>query len=218
MSAPSHSSTPARPIPFMLRGAVGFAAVSVAAFAIWAFGGRWFSGHGGEGAMYATIAVAFVLLTGLLLHPLVPGDRRLGRFYSIFAPAFVAYAVVWSVFWFWLKAGLGEWLGAFLGSGIFVALTAWRLGRWQGFALAAIVFFALHTAGYFAGGRSMDLLMAAARQKPTPFLDAATLVLLAKLSWGLFYGLGFGAGLGYVFAALQPPATNTSAGSGVLPS
>lgn len=209
MHEPTQSSKPmnrARLFPFMFRGAVGFATVSVAAFAVWAFGGRWFRTHGGEGAMYSTIAIVFVLLSGLLLHPLLPGERRMRRFYVIFTPAFLAYALVWSAFWFWLGAGLGEWIGALLGSMTFVTLMAWRMGRWPGFVLAAVAFFALHTAGYFAGGRSMALLVAAARQKPVPFLDSATLVLMAKLSWGLCYGIGFGAGLGTVFAVLQPPA------------
>jgi hypothetical protein len=49
----------------------------------------------------------------------------------------------------------------------------------------------------------MAFLMAASRQQPVPWLDAPTLVTLAKLSWGLFYGLGLGAGLGFVFGTLQ---------------
>lgn len=190
-----------------VRGSIGFAVVSVAAFCVWAFGGRWFRGNGGEGAMYAAIAAVFVGLSGVLLHPLILGRNRLWRFYSVFAPAFLAYAVVWSGFWFWLKFGLGEWLGALLGSVAFVALSAWRFGRWQRFGVGVVIFFVLHTAGYFAGGQSMAWLMQASRQKPVPFLDPTSLVVLAKLSWGLFYGLGLGAGLGYVFALFQTPGT-----------
>ena len=195
-----------------LRGAIGFAVVSVAAFAVWAFAGRWFRGHGGEGALYASIAGVFVILTGLLLHPLVRSGYRVRRFYQAFGPAFAAYAAVWSVFWFWLKLGAGEWLGALLGSLTFVAIIAWSLGGWPAFVRAAGGFFVLHTAGYFAGGQSMALLIGLSRQKPVPFLDAPTLVILAKLSWGLLYGLGFGAGLGYVFALFQkdqPPIPET---------
>ena len=202
-AVPFQPSAAASSVSFAGRGALGFAVVSVAAFGVWAFGGSWFRGRGGEPALYACIAAVFVLLSGVLLHSLVQGTRRFRRFYFCFVPAFLAYAVIWSGFWFWLKEGWGEWLGASLGSLAFVAITAGFFRQWKGFALATLVFFALHSAGYYAGGQSMAFLIDAARQKPTPFLDAPTLVTLAKLSWGLFYGLGFGAGLGYVFAVAQ---------------
>lgn len=187
----------------MVLGAAGFCATSVAAFSIWALGAGWFRHRGGEGALYGCIAAAFVALTGICLHPLVIGPRRIQRFYGVFAPAFGLYAVVWSLFWFWLKFGLGEWLGAFLGSLTFVAVAAWRLGYWIGFWRVVLVFFVLHTAGYFAGGVSMARLLEWARQVPPPFLDKPTLIIAAKLSWGVGYGLGFGAGLGYLFAVFQ---------------
>ncbi len=187
----------------ILRGAAGFSGVSVTAFAVWAFGAGQFRGLGGEAGMYVAIAVVFVALTGLWLHPLVLGKHRMRRFYGAFVPAFLAYASVWSGFWFWLKFGAGEWLGGFVGSLTFVALIAWRLGRAPGFVRASAVFFGLHTGGYWAGGYSMAWLVGLSRLHPTPFLTAPSLLILAKLSWGLFYGLGFGAGLGYVFATFQ---------------
>lgn len=186
-----------------LRGALGFAVVSVAAFSVWAFAGGWFRNHGGEGALYAAIAAVFALLSGLLLHPLVPGPRALARFYGVFTPAFLAYSIVWSGFWFWLKSGPGEWLGAAAGSGVFVAVAAWRLGQTRGFWTATTVFFVLHTAGYFAGGQSMDWLVGVAKSAATPG-DRSRWLALAKLSWGVFYGLGFGAALGFALATLRP--------------
>jgi hypothetical protein len=62
-----------------LHGALGFAVVSVAAFCVWAFGGRWFRGNGGEGAMYAAIAAVFIGLSGLLFHTLILGTNPLLR-------------------------------------------------------------------------------------------------------------------------------------------
>lgn len=153
--------------------------------------------------MYVAIAAVFVVFTGVLLHPLVQGPRRLLRFYQVFVPAFLLYSIVWSGFWFWLKYGLGEWLGAGIGSMAFVAYSAWRFGSWRAFWLVTVVFFVLHTAGYFAGGMSMAKLSELAREDPVPFLDKPQLMLLAKMSWGLFYGLGFGAGLGYVYHSFQ---------------
>ena len=193
----------------ILRGALGFGLVSLIAFSVWAFGGGWFRGRGGEPAMYLAIAAVFAVFSGLLLHPLVLGPKKLVRFYQAFVPAFLIYAAVWSGFWFWLKYGAGEWLGAGVGSIAFVAYTAWRFGSWRAFWLVTVLFFVMHTAGYFAGGWSMAKLMGLARQDPVPFLDKPKLMLLAKMSWGLFYGLGFGAGLGYVYHAVQktsPPA------------
>ena len=81
-----------------------------------------------------------------------------------------------------------------------------RFGRWSLYWRAAALFFVLHTAGYFAGGQSMAFLMDLSHQKPAPLLEATTWSVLAKLSWGLFYGLGFGGGLGSTFAVLQKPA------------
>ncbi len=197
------------PLGYTLRGSLGFGLVSLAAFAVWVFGGGWFRGRGGEPAMYLAIAAVFAVFSGVLLHPLVQGTKKLVRFYQAFVPAFLIYAVVWSGFWFWLKYGAGEWLGAGVGSIAFVAYTAWRFGSWRAFWLVTFLFFVMHTAGYFAGGWSMAKLMGLARQDPVPFLDKPKLMLLAKMSWGLFYGLGFGAGLGYVYHAVQktsPPA------------
>ncbi len=200
----TNSPAPAAcPLRSILRGSLGFGLVSLAAFSVWAFGGGWFRGRGGEPAMYVAIAAVFVVFTGVLLHPLVQGPRRLLRFYQVFVPAFLLYSIVWSGFWFWLKYGLGEWLGAGIGSMAFVAYSAWRFGSWRAFWLVTVVFFVLHTAGYFAGGMSMAKLSELAREDPVPFLDKPQLMLLAKMSWGLFYGLGFGAGLGYVYHSFQ---------------
>ena len=44
--------------------------------------------------MYVAIAVVFVTLSGLWLHPLVLGEHRMRRFYGAFVPAFLAYAVI----------------------------------------------------------------------------------------------------------------------------
>ena len=100
------------PVRSVVEGAWRFAIVSVAGFGVWAFAGRWFRAHGGEPGLYGASTVVFVGLAGLLMHPLVRGPSRLLRFYGVFIPAFIAYAVVWCSFWFLLRFGVGEWLGA----------------------------------------------------------------------------------------------------------
>lgn len=202
MAPPTHPCIPG-PTAFAVRGGVGMAGVSVVAFAVWAFWGSEVRGVGGERALYTAIAGVYLLLTGLVLHPLILGTQRIVRFYRAFVPAFAAYAVAWSVFWFRFRLGAGEWLGGFMGSILFVMLLAWHFQERRGVTSAIAVFFAAHTAGYFAGGQAMAFLAGLSRHQPVPLLDAHSLLVLAKLSWGLFYGLGFGVGTGYVLWALQ---------------
>lgn len=172
----------------ILRGSIGFAIVSIAGFAVWAFGSDHLTWLAGEGGLYAGCTVVFLAVSGLLLHPLVSGEKSLGRFYRIFIPAFLAYAALWCVFWFWLGMGRGEWLGSLAGSAAFafiVCLMLRRLGPWLA---GALVLFAAHSAGYFIGGE----LYYPSKRLP-----------LDMLTWGLIYGLGFGAGIGFVFWAAQ---------------
>ena len=195
----------------VVLGTLGFTFVSTVAFGVWAFGGSWFRWPGGEPTMYAVIALVFAGLTSFVLSPLIHGERRPGRFARVFVPAFLAYAALWSACWFALGSGLGEWLGALAGSAAFVGLAARFLKTKApaAVALGIAVFFAAHTAGYFAGGQAMAHFMKAARQEPQRSPARARWATVAKLSWGVCYGLGFGAGMGFAFHRLQrdPRAT-----------
>ncbi|MBV8882351.1 MAG: hypothetical protein JO332_20510, partial [Planctomycetaceae bacterium] len=61
----------------VVRGSLGFAAVSVAAYAVWAVAGKPLRRHLGELGFYAVEALAFLVLSGLGLHRLVPGPDSL---------------------------------------------------------------------------------------------------------------------------------------------
>ncbi len=183
----------------MGRGTLGFTAVSVAAFSVWAFGGRWFSGRGGEVVMYAAITLVFLGLSGLLLYPLA---GSVARFYKAFVPAFVAYAVVWSAIWFATRSRLGEWLASAAGSVVFAALAGWALGGLRSFLKAVLVLFVAHSAGYFLGGEVYYSLKDPATVGSLG-LASKTAGLLGRLGWGLLYGLGFGAGLGCAFFSFR---------------
>jgi hypothetical protein len=184
----------------VLIGTFGFALVSLAGFSVWAFAGQWFYQTVGEAGLYAVSAVVFVGVAGLLLNPLVEGGHRIWRFYKAFVPAFLAYSIVWSLCWFLLKSGKGEWLGSFLGCVAFAWLLGRSLGSTQELWKVILVLFAGHSAGYFLGGivfvsKSIpDLLQGLSRQQ---------IGLIRKMLWGLLYGLGFGAGIGYAFYAFQ---------------
>jgi len=183
----------------MVEGGLRFALVSLAAFAVWAFAGRWYRTHGGEPAMYASIAMVFLCYSGFLMHPLMRGPRRLIRFYRLFVPAFFAYALLWSGFWFWLKQGVGEWLGALTGCFAFVWISL-RLGGVRRFDACLFgIFLVAHTLGYYAGGETMAWCLERSREAMEGGFTKGQWVVLAKLSWGLFYGIGFGAGMGAVY-------------------
>lgn len=183
----------------VVHGGLGFAVVSIAAFSVWAFAAPVFRGLGGEPAMYAAIAAVFLAGAGLLLGPLAGG---MARFYKAFLPAFLAYSILWCAAWFGLGGRLGEWTGAAAGCLAF----AWIVSRLRGgggrWLIAAVALFVLHSAGYFAGDWSMyDIFVPKARAVGRESADFQYYMMLAKLSWGLFYGLGFGAGIGWVFHA-----------------
>lgn len=191
--------------------AVRFSAVSIGAFGIWALEGGWFKTRGGEPAMYAVIAAFFIGVSGLLLHPLLgKTEGSLIRFYKAFVPAFFVYAILWSAAWFALGAGVGEWLGAAAGS-VALALIARRILGWRDgartLAVMVVGVLLLHNAGYFVGSRSMAWLVGKARSYPRGSEAREAWVFRAKISWGFFYGLGLGAGLGLVFL---PPSRKAS--------
>jgi hypothetical protein len=182
----------------------------VAAFSVWAFAGKWLQTNLGEAGLYGACAIVFVAFSGVLLHPLIRGPRSVVRFYSVFIPAFLAYAVAWCIAWFALRFGPGEWLGSLLGSAAFVAVTNWRIGNARGFIRTTLVMLALHSAGYFLGGKSMRWVLVTGGSGLFSGLSKAGLHVMAKLAWGLVYGLGFGAGIGYAFQAAQAGKAQTA--------
>jgi hypothetical protein len=190
----------------VVHGSLGFALVSVAAFGIWAFGGRWFRGKGGEVGLYAAIAFAFVGLSGLLLHRLLRGPGSFARFYKAFVPAFLAYSVVWSGTWFALGSGLGEWLGSLAGSIVFAVITGKIMGNPGPWLKVSAVLFLTHSAGYFLGGQLMGWVLSPSGREALDGLSRSQISTIAKLGWGLLYGLGFGAGLGFALFTFQQKA------------
>ncbi len=186
------------------RGILGFTLLSLAGFAPWAVTGGWFYRNVGEGGLYAVCALVFIGLSGPLMHRLILGPGSLRRFYSLFGLTFAAYAILWVACWMMLRGHAGSLLGLFAGT----LAMGWMLARAfdaKGSVLKVIAaLFVLNSLGYFAGGwiegtvggmRQLSLFGTAVA-KPAQ----AT---LAKLLWGVCYGIGFGAGLGLAFQWCQ---------------
>lgn len=196
------------------RGIIGFTLVSVAGFLPWGVFGRWFRFAGGELAMYLVCAVVFIGLSGLLLHKLIIGQGSLSRFYKLFTPAFAVYSVAWIAGWMTLRGHTGSVVGLFAGTaamGLMLALAFDALGQ-LGKVIAAL--FVLNALGYFIGGE-IEIAMIGMPECTVGGVTLArpTQVMLAKMQWGVCYGIGLGAGLGVAFYLCQSRARALLAGS-----
>ena len=174
----------------VLYGALSFAAVSAAAYSIWAF--RLVRQ---EAVLYSAIAVVYLGLGGLALGRLVVAPGAWKRFPLLFAAAFFAYAIGWCAFWFGLRGkALADLWGALAGLAAMTWLLQSAFGTRPGFLRLLLVLFVCHSAGYYLGGE----------------LYAHFRGSTGRLLWGIAHGLGFGAGLGYVLRALQRVPARTS--------
>lgn len=166
----------------IIYGAVGLALVSVVAYSIWALGlmrGR---------AMWAAIAIVYLSLGGVVLSRLVIGPGAAGRFAGLFAVAFIAYAGAYCAFWFGLEGNhYADLWGSALGLAFVTLLVMRAFGRRDGFWLLFLALFALHSAGYYAGGAIYPQFRGSA----------------GRLLYGACHGLGFGAGLGFLLFHAQ---------------
>jgi hypothetical protein len=186
----------------LLRGILGFAAVSVAGFVPWAVFGRAIRAQIGEPGVYATCALVFIGLSAPALHRLMIGPESLARFYKLFSLAFAAYAVAWIVGWMSLQArsmNAGSLAGLLAGTVVMGAMLAAAFDAWASLVQVILALFLLNSLGYFIGGVFEGMLI-------------HTHPILAKLQWGICYGLGFGAGLGLAFHLCQSRARALLAG------
>ena len=189
------------------RGTIGFTLVSLAGFAPWVLAGRWFYLNIGEAGLYVVCAGVFTGLSGVLLHRLIIGPGSLIRFYKIFSLAFVAYAIAWTVGWMLLRGFAGSIVGLLAGAAVMGAILA------QGFAARGVwwkiivILFLANAVGYFIGEWAHNFIPTLKEGNALGLtLENSTRAMLSKVAWGFFYGLGFGAGIGFAFYLCQKDA------------
>lgn len=206
-----------RLVESVLRGMIGFTLVSLGGFAPWVLAGRWFYRNVGEAGLYAACAIIFIGLSGPLLHRLIIGPGSLSRCYKIFSLAFLAYAVVWTIAWMTLARATGAATAGIVGGlcGIIIMGTVLALGFAAPGAIVKVIvaLFISNLAGYFIGEWAYNGLNALNDGNATGFvLERQTRSILSKTAWGLCYGLGFGAGIGFAFHACQSKVRRLLAG------
>ena len=183
----------------MIRGMIGFTIVSVAGFVPWAVFGKGLQQQVGEAGLYAACAVVFLALTSPLLHRLIIGPGSVSRFYKLFGISFTAYSIAWIAGWMALRGHPGSIAGLLAGT---MVMACMLVAAFDALRIVVKVFFALfvlNSIGYFVGGLSEAALIKEHS-------------LAAKLSWGVFYGIGLGAGLGLAFHFCQARARKLLAG------
>jgi hypothetical protein len=181
------------------RGMIGFTVVSVAGFVPWAVFGQRLRMQVGEAGMYAVCAVVFLALTAPLLHRLIIGPGSVSRFYKLFGLSFTAYSVAWIAGWMALRGHPGSMAGLAAGTMLMACMLVAAFDALRLVVKVFLALFVLNAIGYFVGGLSEAALIKEHQ-------------LVAKLSWGVFYGIGLGAGLGLAFHFCQARARKLLAG------
>lgn len=187
----------------VLRGMLGFTLVSLAGFSPWVLAGKWFYHNPGELTMYATCAVLFIGLSGLLLHSLIIGPGSLNRFYVFFCLAFSAYSIAWIAGWMLIRGHAGGLVGLLAGTAAMGAIFASAFEARESALKIIAVLFVLNALGYFIGGVIEGYLAQLTEFGP---FSGAQLTIFMKYVWAVCYGSGLGAGLGYAFYASQEKA------------
>jgi len=171
--------------------------VAVASFCCWAFNLRLFPSEVG---LYISCAVVFFGLGGISLFP-ATGKSGAGNALKLaisFAIGFSIYATIWSLCWFGLKNTFGEVAGSALGLLAFVVVLKKTSQINENIFSALTIVFFWHTTGYYTGDFLHYSLLG---RNPLPlnlFESKETTVVVSRLAWGVFYGLGLGLGLSQI--------------------
>ncbi len=160
-----------------------FSIVGLAGFAPWVFGAGRFNS---TTSLYLACALPFFALGGLALYPDVRARLSLGKSYLLFFAAFFAFATGWCLIYLTLHGKHGEVFGALLGTTALCLVMRSTFRKKGNFPEALGVAFTLFTIGYFIGDWLFYVVI--------PSSHAAW----GQLAWGICFGFGFGAGLGWL--------------------
>lgn len=144
----------------------------------------------------------FIALSGPLLHRLIIGPGALPRFYKLFAFAFGAYAIAWIAGWMLVRGHAGSLAGLLAGTALM-----------DGFSPRLFTRHAPGDRGAFRVEHGRLFHRGWLEAGVTEALGTRAGEMLAKLLWGVCYGIGLGAGLGVAFHFCQAAARALIAGS-----
>jgi hypothetical protein len=161
--------------------------VSLCVFATVAFAERWMYRNLGLLGAYLTWTVLFILLSSMVFGSLVVVRWQLPRFYLLFGVAFFAYAATWMVAYFSLGRTAGELVGSLVGSILMAVVLAAGFRALSSSLKLSAVLFVSNLLGYFLGAALFDSLSAP----------------IGMLTFGIVYGLFFGAGIGVALHLVQ---------------
>jgi hypothetical protein len=186
-------------------GGVGFGLVGLAAFGVWSFGGQALTSAVGEPGLYALCALVFIGLAGIVFGQIVIGPGGTQRIYALFTLSFLAYAASWCAAWFGLRGSLlAEVVGAVVGSAAMAGLLAWGFGASNQFLRVGLALIVLNSLGYFLGEVWWRWLPSeGGAQLFGHLLNRPQRIQFSQLGWGLIFGGGFGAGIGYALFLCQ---------------
>jgi len=174
---------------FIWMGSSRFCLAGGVVFATVAFGQGGLYQHLGVYGAYLFWTFLFILLGGALFSGLIMGPNRLVRAYGLFGLGFFLYAAAWVAAYFTVRGLPGEALGSLLGPVLMALGFMMVLGTRQALSKIIAGLVIAHSVGYFLGRPLLGIL---GEQ-------------LGMICWGLIYGLGFGAGLGYALFMAQTP-------------
>lgn len=183
MSLASPQAVPTRAV---WTGSLGFALASLAVFTTVAFGEGWMYQSFGLYGAYLAWTALFILLGGAALRPLA-GWTTTPRFFLLFACAFFAYAVGWTVSYFMVRGPAGEWVGAVAATFLMAFVLCAARSAWSLLIRQTLVLLLGHVVGYFLGS----------------MLNGAIGGPRGMLLWGAAYGLGLGFGLAVALVTLD---------------
>lgn len=183
MSQSSEPITDKPSVRSILMAGLRFSIVGLAGFAPWVFGAGKFHS---TATLYTACAIPFFALGGLALYPDVRGKLGLIKSYLLFFAGFFTFAGAWCLVYLTMHGKHGEVFGALLGTAALCLVIRSAIGKRSRFLEALGVVFTLFTVGYFIG----DWLF----YKVIPRSFASW----GQLSWGVCFGFGFGAGLGWL--------------------